>query len=186
MVPVSPPPVKIQSVMVESTHKGRGSLYIRNGSRLDAMVCLWDGRVNGRAIVILAGERGTLRSIPSGSYVVSVAQGRRTTRGSDWQFEAREHFKLTDVFKFTEETTKDGTRFHDFSIALQPGIVGNARTEAIGSNDFDLNGIFTLEHAPVERYRKLDGALVGIDLDNSKRLLWFPHSFTDGSRAPRP
>jgi hypothetical protein len=106
--------------------------------------------------------------------------------GSDMRFEARGHFRLTDVFKFTEETTKDGTRYHAFSITLQPGTVGNARTEVISRGDFHLNGIFALEYAPVERRRQLDGALEGIDLDNNKRLLWFPHSFTDGSKSAEP
>src|SRR5262245_51309204 len=41
--------------------------------------------------------------------------------------------------------------------------------------------------APVTRPRPFDRDLLPDwdDLDDSKRLLWFPHSFTDGSGAPR-
>lgn len=121
-------PVSGVELIGGASDTGLGTLNVRNGTGRDAVVVMFQGDRQRRAIYIWADSAAAIPKVAAGSYTA------RFTSGAWWNGE--EFLKDTTYLEFQrplvfEETREnDGIAYSDFDLTLQPVVGGNARTRS--------------------------------------------------------
>lgn len=128
--------------LIGGSYTGLGTLNVRNGTSRDAVVVVYQGDLQRRAVYIWAGSAAAIPKVAAGSYTV------RFTSGAWWNGE--EFLKETTFLEFerplvfAEQPETDGIAYSDFDLTLQRVVGGNARTRSIApfklSNQVPLEG----------------------------------------------
>lgn len=114
--------------LIGGSDTGLGTLNVRNGTSRDAVVVLYEGDLQRRAVYIWAGSVAAIPRVAAGSYTA------RFTSGAWWNGE--EFLKETTFLEFErplvfeERPETDGIAYSDFDLTLQRVVGGNARTRS--------------------------------------------------------
>jgi len=112
--------------LIDATETGLGSLHVRNGTSLDAVLILYQGEVPGRAAYVRATDAATIPKIAAGTYIARFTSGK-WWNGAEFLNEVTfSEFERPLVFDETRE--REGIRYSDFKLTLDSVIGGNART----------------------------------------------------------
>jgi hypothetical protein len=114
--------------LIGGSDTGLGTLNVRNGTSRDAVVVVYQGDLQRRAVYIWAGSAAAIPKVAAGSYTA------RFTSGAWWNGE--EFLKETTFLEFerplvfAEKPETDGIAYSDFDLTLQRIVGGNARTRS--------------------------------------------------------
>ena len=125
-------------VMPDEGTDGHGQLTVQNGTRLDAVVRLYDANTHQtrRWFFVKSGTTARMTEIPEAIYFLAY------TTGLNW-IEAEDRFtwhptydRFDRIVGYEEHHEAGGLQYHDIRVTLQPLAGGDARTQRISRGEF--------------------------------------------------
>jgi predicted nucleic-acid-binding Zn-ribbon protein len=117
--------------------QGDGTLFIDNGTDRDALAKLITSNQSIFTVYIRSRNTFTISNISNGYYDLAFSLGNNWDSNKQAFTVSQSFEKFDDSFDFTTRETDDGFYYTKFSVTLNPVFDGTARTESVGSNEFN-------------------------------------------------
>ncbi|MFW0862648.1 MAG: hypothetical protein ACKKL6_03600 [Candidatus Komeilibacteria bacterium] len=115
-----------------------GTLYIDNGTSLDAVAKLITDGVSVFTVYIKSESEYTITGISDGVYWLAFAQGLDYNSDSKGFNRSQQYSVFDETFDYQTTSDREYYYFSGFEVTLYPVVGGNAETSNVDSSQFDL------------------------------------------------
>jgi hypothetical protein len=128
---------------------GHGELTVKNGTRDDAVVRLFDAGSyqTVRWFFVQAHSSGEVAELPQGTYRLAFTTGLNWVESEDTFSWHPSYSEFERAFAYSEARDSEGVQYHSISVTLHAVPLGNVKTRAISREEF-LKGH---RHIPLQR-----------------------------------